>query len=74
MLPRPHDRVEWNARFRADVPEYIAEQLREAAHQMRCTNIAVLLHLMAGHVDAAGRPLFYVREEDLIPDRRTVKR
>lgn len=66
--------VTWTAHLRADIPEYVADQLREAAHRRRCTVVSLLLHLLHSHRDPNGRPVFYVRPEDLVRDRRRERR
>ncbi len=73
-IPAPGEVVPWSSGIRADVPHYVTEQLREATHRYRCTLTALLLHLMAAYHDAAGAPVFVVREEDLVADRRRARR
>lgn len=69
-VPSPGEIVPWVVAFRADLPAYVVEQIREVAHRMRCTRVALLLRLLAAFRDPAGRPVFHVRTEDLVPDRR----
>ncbi len=69
-LPTAGEEVLWNTNFRATVPEYIGDQLREAAHRMACTQVALLLYIMAEHLDPSGRPAFFIRDIDLVADRR----
>lgn len=73
-MPGRGEEIAWTSFLRADLPLYVMEQLREAAHRRRCTIVSLLLRMMAGHCDAEGRPLFYVRPEDLVPDRRRLGR
>lgn len=73
-IPAPGEVVPWSSGIRADVPHYITEQMREATHRYRITHTALLLHLMAAYRDAAGNPVFVVREEDLVADRRRARR
>lgn len=74
LIPRPGEEIPWTSALRADVPLYVMEQLHEASHQQRCTIVSLLLQLMAKHRDPDGRPLFYIRTEDLVPDRRRARR
>jgi hypothetical protein len=69
-IPRPGQRVSWTSHLRIDIPLYVFEQFREAAHRKRCTQVSLLLWLMAEHRDPEGHPLFFVRPEDLVADRR----
>lgn len=71
-VPPPGEIVPWIVAFRADLPAYVVEQIREAAHRMRCTRVALLLRLLAAFRDPAGRPVFHIRTEDLVDDRRRV--
>ena len=72
-IPSPGDVVAWSAAVRVDVPEYAGEQLREAAHRMRCTMVSLILRLMSAHRDQDGQPLFYIRPCDLVSDRRKTR-
>lgn len=69
-VPGDGDPVEWSARVRADVPEYVGEQLDEAVHRMRCTKTALIMRMIADY-RVSGRQVFFVRPEDLVADRRT---
>jgi len=69
-IPRDGESVMWSAHLRADIPEYVSEQLREAAHRQRCSVVSLLLRLMEAHRTREGERLFFVREEDLVSDRR----
>lgn len=69
-VPAPGEVVPWVVAFRADLPGYVVEQVREVAHRLRCTRVALLLRLLAEFRDEAGRPVFRIRTEDLVPDRR----
>ena len=73
-IPPEGTEVPWSAALRADIPEYVAEQLREAAHQERCTLVAVLLRLMADHRDGDDERVFCIRPQDLVADRRKVRK
>ena len=73
-MPEPGVVVEWSAHLRADVPEYVAAQVREVAHRQRCTVVAVLLRALAAQRDGAGRKVFSIRPEDLVADRRRIPR
>jgi hypothetical protein len=73
-IPGPGEEVAWSGHLRADLPEYVLDQLRDVAHRQRCTLVSLLLKMMASHRDAGGRNLFRIRPEDLVADRRKVTR
>lgn len=69
-IPAVGEHVEWTANLRASLPDYVMKQLREAAHREQRTLMSVLLHTLAAHRDPDGRIPFFVRDEDLVNDRR----
>ena len=69
-MPLEGEEVEWDAHLRCDFPAYVYEQIVELAHRERRTLVSALLKVLAEHVDQDGRPQFFVRPEDLVPDRR----
>jgi len=74
-MPYEGDEVIWDAHLRCDFPAYVLEQVGELAHRDRRTLVSALLKILAAHVDDHGKPLFYIRPEDMVPDRRkAVKR
>jgi hypothetical protein len=73
-IPAPGENVAWTGRLRADLPDYVAEQFRDVAHRQRCTQVSLLLQLMAAHRDRDGQSLFHIRPEDFVPDRRKANR
>ncbi len=73
-IPSPGEEVPWDGFMRSNVPRYILRQLREAAHRMHCTRISLILQVMAAYRDAKRERVFYIRPEDLVPDRRKVRR
>lgn len=73
-IPASGEPVPWTSALRADVPVYITEQLRALAYAQRRTLVSLLLRLMADHRDDNGRPVFHVRPEDLVADRRKPRR
>lgn len=68
-VPADGEPVEWTSRIRADIPGYVEEQIDEATHRMRCTKISLILRALAAY-RVRGRPVFFVRQEDLAADRR----
>jgi hypothetical protein len=60
--------------LRADLPEYVADQVREVAHRQRRTLVSLLLQMMSSHCDEEGHNLFHIRPEDFVADRRQVTR
>lgn len=73
-MPPPGAPVEWTGRLRAEVPRYVAEQVREVTHQQRCSQVSLLLRALAALRDASGRRVFHIRAEDMVPDRRLLPR
>ena len=73
-IPEPGETVAWTGNLRATFPDYVSDQLRDVAHRLRCTQVSLLLQVMAAHRDAAGQNLFHIREEDFVPDRRKATR
>ncbi|WP_372623856.1 hypothetical protein [Falsiroseomonas sp.] len=73
-IPAAGEPVPWATHLRAEIPAYVADQLREAAHRRRCTIVSLLLQLIAAHRDPDGRAVFHVRAEDLVRDRRRARR
>lgn len=73
-IPQPGEAISWTERLRADLPEYVMLQVREACHRQRCTIMGLYLPMMDAQRDAHGRKLFYIRDEELVPDRRKVRR
>jgi hypothetical protein len=73
-LEMPHDgeTVDWTGHFRAELPTYVIEQVQEFAHIRRCTIVAAILHVLSQHVGDEGKPVFFIRREDLVHDRRKV--
>jgi hypothetical protein len=71
-MPFDGDPVNWTGHFRAELPTYVIDQVQEFAHIRRSTNVAAILHILARHVGEDGRPVFYIRREDLVHDRRKV--
>jgi hypothetical protein len=71
QIPGPGVEVAWNAHLRADLPEYVADQLRDVARSQRRTLVSLLLQMAASFRDADGRNLFHIRPEDLVADRRS---
>ena len=69
-IPPPGEPIAWSAALRVDLPDYVGEQIREACHRMRCTQVALVLRLLRQFRDVRGRPVFCIRDEDLVPDRR----
>ena len=69
-MPQEGEEVDWDAHLRCDFPAYVYEQIVEMAHRERRTLVSALLKILAEHVDQNGRPLFFIRQEDLVPDRR----
>ncbi len=69
-IPTPGELIAWRAALRVDLPDYVGEQIREACHRMRCTQVALVLRLLRQFRDVRGRPVFCIRDEDLVPDRR----
>jgi hypothetical protein len=69
-IPGTGEQVVWSGRIRADLPQYVFDQLHEAAHRQRRTQVSMLLQLMADHRDADGNQIFFIRPEDLVSDRR----
>lgn len=69
-VPASGEPVRWTAGLRVDLPEYVGEQVRETCYRMRCTQVALVLQLMAAFRDGRGRAVFSIRAEDLVPDRR----
>ena len=70
QIPAAGESIRWNGSLRLELPEYAKLQLDAACYWQRCTLGYVILEMMHGQTDAAGRPLFYIREEDLVRDRR----
>jgi hypothetical protein len=68
-MPYDGEEISWGGNLRADFPVYVLDQLNEFAHRRRCTQLSALLQMMAAFRDADG-PVFFVREEDMVPDRR----
>jgi hypothetical protein len=73
-VPGPGEEVAWKGRLRADLPEYVADQLREVAHRQRRTLVSLLLQMMASYCDGEGHNLFHIRPEDFVADRRKIIR
>lgn len=75
-LEMPHDgeEIPWRGNLRADFPEYALEQLNEFCHRNRCTQVSALLRMMAAFTDREGKPVFFIRREDMVPDRRKAPR
>jgi hypothetical protein len=73
-IPGPGEEVAWSGHLRADLPEYVVDQLRDVAHRQRRTLVSLLLQLMAPCRDADGRNVFQIRPEDLVADRRKATR
>jgi hypothetical protein len=71
-MPYEGEQVDWTGHFRAELPTYVIEQVQEFAHIRRCTNVAAILHILSQHVGEDGRPVFFIRREDLVHDRRKV--
>lgn len=72
IMPLPGDIVEWDQNFRAELPKYVGDQIREYMHIHRMTSIAFTMRLLEQFRDeehSKKRP-FYIRKEDLIGDRR----
>jgi hypothetical protein len=69
-IPPAGATVAWTAGLRVDLPDYVGEQIREACHGMRCTQVALVLRLLADFRDARARPVFQILQEDLVADRR----
>ena len=74
QIPGEQEHLEWTALLRADLPEYVSEQIRAAAFHLRCTQISLILKGIASLRDSEGRPLFHIRSVDLVPDRRKGQR
>ena len=68
------EKVDLTESLRIDFPEYLKAQLSEFAHRRKYTQGAAIAHMMDAHRDGDGRPVFYVRPEDKVADRRKVKR
>lgn len=73
-IPAEEDEIEWAALLRANMPLYVAEQIRRATFHLRCTQVSLLLTGIANLRDSDGRSLVHVRKADLVPDRRKCKR
>jgi hypothetical protein len=73
IMPAPGDDVPYSERTYLIIPDYISKQLYEYTHQNRCSEAYVFL-LALRQFKAGGKPVFYVRPEDCIPDRRRIKR
>lgn len=72
-MPFDDEDVSWRGKFRAEVPDYVMEQVFEYAHKKRCTVAHLLLNMMRGYRDENG-PAFYIRRRDcLVTDRRKAK-
>jgi hypothetical protein len=69
-MPLEGQVVDWGGNLRADFPVYAMDQLNEFCHKNRCTVASALLQFMASFKDPEERPYFYIRPEDMVPDRR----
>jgi hypothetical protein len=73
-IPVPGEDVLWDGSLRADIPMYAMRQLHEASHRLDCTLTSLILQMMFAQCGADGFPLFYIRDEDLVADRRKRRR
>ena len=73
-MPLAGEAVEWGGNFRAEIPRYVFEQMDEYCHRRKRTQVAALLEILNAHRDSKGQRVFFVREEDMVPDRRKVSR
>lgn len=69
-VPAPGVAVPWDFKINLEIPAYIFEQIREYAHREKQTMTCTLLRALGQMRDAEGREVFYVRQEDQVPDRR----
>lgn len=73
-IPLPADNVAWTGHLRFQLPQYVVDQIYEAAHAFRCTQVSLVLRCLAAHRNHEGRNVFHIRTEDLVPDRRKIRR
>lgn len=73
-IPDDNDVVLWDGNLRMDLPQYVTDQLQVAAQCFKRTRTSFILRLMAFLRDADGELVFYIRDEDLVPDRRKAVR
>lgn len=74
VMPLPGQHVEWDQNFRAEIPRYVNEQLREYMHRHRLTSISLLMRLIQQFKGEDREAPFYVRPEDMVGDRRKLPR
>jgi len=69
-MPLDDEEVSWLGKFRAEVPDYVINQVYEYAHRKRCTAAHLLLNMMRSYRDEKGH-VFYIRKKDcMVTDRR----
>ena len=73
-IPAPGEQVLWKGNIRAEVPQYIFDQVHAAAFHWKCTQISVLLRVLSEHRDIHGKRVFYIRPEDIMADRRKTRK
>jgi len=73
-MPKAGEEVKWTGFIRTDSPQYVKEQLSEFAHRRKRSLAALIMRMMAEYRDGGDRRVFYVRDEDMVDDRRKVKR
>lgn len=69
-MPLPGEDADWSGSLRLNFPVYALEQLQEFCHRHKCTQHAAVLMMMKQYADESGNPYFFIRPEDLRPDRR----
>lgn len=69
-MPFNGEEISWRGNLRAHFPEYALEQLNAYCYHNDCTQVSVLLQMMAAFKSHDGKSIFYIRREDLVPDRR----
>ena len=73
-MPLEGETVNWGGLLRMDLPDYIHAQLREWSYRNNRTTTSAIMSMIADYRDKNGNKVFYVRPEDVVPDRRKLKK
>lgn len=68
-IPMPGEHIDSYIRIKIFVPFYVSEQLIDFCYQKRCTLTYALLAALKGYSENDA-PVFYIRDEDCVRDRR----